>query len=424
MAIVTYRSCLGIILLSIFLLGSCAPKPDANPVVDLTAVLSEVKGEVEARLSEAGEYAPATDGMVLQVGGQVRTGDGGSTRLDLSTGTLIRVASSSQFTLLSNEPVNDGLFSRLRLEAGRLWIILNGGTAEVETPSGVAAVRGSYLMVEVLPDGGVLITCLEGTCDLGNEAGSVSLTSGQNAVISNYGSAPVAGKMTDGQVNDWLANNPEAALVIPATETPTPTPSLTPTATSTPLPVSGPARVILDSRCREGTDTRFAILTYLSIDQQVTVIGWFVIKESEDWYLIEIPDKPGSCWVRADYLELQFSLAGVPTVVPPATPTALPQLPEFKAIYGPTLSFLDCHQVYGADIDNAEGIQSVVLYYQSSFSGSGSMPVPGYGSHYEITAVLPGTGGETITYWFVATDMLGKQITSEKRSYTLFYTCP
>ena len=408
------------ILLFILFLSACAPQgPGAAAPVDLTALLSEVQGDVQARLSAAGDFAPAGDGQVLQVAGQVRTGDTGRARLDLSSGTLIRVSPSSQFTLVSNEPAPDGLTSRLRLEAGRLWIILNGGSAEVEMPSGTAAVRGSYLMVEVLTDGSIQVTCLEGTCQLGNQAGTVLLTDGDKAVILNAGDPPAVSRMTEQDVRDWLANNPEAALVIPATATPTPPPTLTPTPTSTPLPVSGQARVLLNSRCREGTDTRFATLTYLSIDQLVTVIGWF-----EEWYLVERPDGPGSCWVIDDALELQFDLAGVPTVVPPATPTALPLPPEFRAIYGPTLSFLVCAQVYGADIYDAEGIQSVVMYYENSYSGNGSMPVSGDGYHYEITAVLPGTGGETITYWFVATDITGKQTTSEKRSYTLFYTCP
>ena len=210
------RSLRSLFLLVILLLVACAPQdtPAAAPA-DLTAELSEVKGDVQAHLSDSGGFAPAGDGLLLYVNGQVRTGESGRARLDLSSGTLVRVSPSSLFTLESNEPVRGGLETRFTLDFGQMWIILNGGSAEVETPSGVASVRGSYMMVEVLADGSVQVTCLEGHCRLGNEAGTVNLTDGEKAVILNAGSPPVAGEMSDEDVSEWLDNNPEAILVIP-----------------------------------------------------------------------------------------------------------------------------------------------------------------------------------------------------------------
>jgi len=213
---VLVRSLRSLFLLLIIFLGACAPQSTpATTLSDLTAKLSEVEGDVQAHLTAQGQFAPAGNGLVLQVNGQVRTGEGGRARLDLSTGTLVRVSPTSLFTLKSNQPVPGGLETRFSLDFGQMWIILNGGSTEVETPSGVASVRGSYMMVEVLADGGVQVTCLEGHCQLRNQAGTVNLTDGEKAVILNAGSPPVASEMTEQDVLDWLDNNPEAILVIP-----------------------------------------------------------------------------------------------------------------------------------------------------------------------------------------------------------------
>jgi hypothetical protein len=74
--------------------------------------------------------------------------DDGRVRLDLSSGTIIRVAPSSLFTLTSNNEGDGGLLTKIKMEVGKIFIILNGGRADVETPSGVASVRGSYMKVK------------------------------------------------------------------------------------------------------------------------------------------------------------------------------------------------------------------------------------------------------------------------------------
>jgi hypothetical protein len=208
-------------------------------VEPLRAFLGEVIGHVLARADVEESFAEVGNGFVLEVLGQVETKSGAKVRLDLSDNTLIRLGENSLFTLENPEEEAEGLLTRIRLEIGEVWIILNGGALEVETPSGVAAVRGSYMYVEYDPATGEMrITCLEGDCLLSNEHGTVHISAGETAIITGAGQPPQTGKMSLEDIQNWLDNNPEAILVVPyLTEIAL---TLTPpaTATFTPIPTN------------------------------------------------------------------------------------------------------------------------------------------------------------------------------------------
>lgn len=203
------------VLVLLIFIGGCQTKTEtASP---LSATLSELAGNVEARQTEQEDFLPASVETILEAHGQVQTADNGRVRLDLSTGTIIRVGPSSIFTLIANDKVEGGLFTKIRMEAGRIFIILSGGSAEVETPSGIASVRGSYMKVEVDPvTHDIYVTCLEGNCSASNPAGTINFSSGQRSVLYHQDSitgnwiAPDAEPMTVEEFQVWLDENPEA----------------------------------------------------------------------------------------------------------------------------------------------------------------------------------------------------------------------
>lgn len=208
----------------ILLITACAPTtPAASP---LTGALSELSGTVNAKQAEEADFHAVSAGEVIQVNGQVQTGEDGRVRVDLSSGTIIRVAPSSLFTLASNDPVEGGLATKLKLELGRLYIILSGGSLDVDTPSGVASVRGSYMMVEVDPvTQNVIVTCYEGNCS----AGGIDFTDGQKVTLFYFDPAtgeyrpPLLEDMNDEDFQKWLDDNPEAKLILDQVRVPTPT---------------------------------------------------------------------------------------------------------------------------------------------------------------------------------------------------------
>ncbi|MBI2332141.1 MAG: FecR domain-containing protein [Chloroflexi bacterium] len=212
----------------------------------LSATLSELSGLVEMKQAEQDAFAPAAQSAVLDVNGQIQTGDDGRARLDLSSGTIIRVAPSSLFTLTSNDEVEGGLLTKIKLEAGKIFIVLNGGQADVETPSGVASVRGSYLKVEVDPiTKDIYITCLEGTCSATSPNGEqIIFTDGQKVTLFHQNEdgtwdSPLLGPMTLEDFEEWLENNNDGetkkyydegvAKLLEATDTPTEAPTEEPT---------------------------------------------------------------------------------------------------------------------------------------------------------------------------------------------------
>ena len=245
-----------ILLILVSGLGACTPKstqtqstavaPETLSMV--SAVLSEITGKVEIKQVGQVGFAPAHVDAFLNENGQVQTGDDGRVRLNLSTGTIVRVAPASLFTLVSNKQSDEGLKTHLELTLGKLFIILNGGSMDVDTPTGTAAVRGSYMSVSYNPTTGeVRVTCLEGHCSLASTGGSVDITAGQTAVITGFGLPPEVGEMSDQDIQEWLNNNPEAKLVLPipteepiATEPPVPTnipPTEAPPPTKAPPPL-------------------------------------------------------------------------------------------------------------------------------------------------------------------------------------------
>lgn len=199
----------------IMFIASCQPQEEEQS--PLSAALTELSGRVDAKQAADDAFAPASAGSVLQANGQIQTGDDGRVRLDLSSGTIIRVTPSSLFTLTSNDEVDGGLATKIKLDLGKIFIILSGGSADVETPSGVASVRGSYMKVEVDPETmDIYVTCLEGSCSVSNPAGTVNFTNGERAIlyhrdpVTGAWTAPNAEPMTQEEFDEWLNENPEA----------------------------------------------------------------------------------------------------------------------------------------------------------------------------------------------------------------------
>lgn len=239
----TIRWSVFLLLSFLLLVSACQPAQATEPTQPsspLTGLLSELSGQVNAKQADQADFHAARPGDELAVNGQVQTGDNGRARVDLSSGTIIRVAPSSQFTLVSNEEVQGGLATKIKLELGRIFIILSGGSTDVEAPSGVASIRGSYMMVEIDPiTQNVVITCLEGHCS----AGGIDFSAGQKVTFefdpaTGTYRPPQLEKMTGQDFELWLEYNPEAQQVLnqlqaAATTTRTPTPMLSPSPTGT-----------------------------------------------------------------------------------------------------------------------------------------------------------------------------------------------
>ena len=208
---------------TLLLLSSCKPLTPIPP--SLSAIIGEIENDVALKRKEETLFKEAFLNDEIAVNDQVRTSEDSRSRVDLSSGTIIRIAPNSLFTLEANHESEQGLLTRIKIEAGKVWVILNGGSLEVETPSGLAGVRGSYMSTGYDPESGsVRITCLEGHCAAENESGSVNFTAGEAADLPADGSTPEKGLMTAEEFQMWAEQVPEAAGLLPTPPTPTATP--------------------------------------------------------------------------------------------------------------------------------------------------------------------------------------------------------
>lgn len=210
---------------------SPSPRPSHTPFVEATllptetalpdAHLAEMSGEVASRPMESADFQPAFVPQPLWMGAQVRTGEEGRARLDLRSGTMLRLPPRTLFTLQESRPEETGLFTRVRLLLGEIFVLLTGGgSVEVETEFGNAAVRGSYMLVSLLPEGGLLVQCLEGFCTLVTPYISLELTGGQGVRVParwNDSTPPALDvfRLTENDLRRWRQENPEIEGILP-----------------------------------------------------------------------------------------------------------------------------------------------------------------------------------------------------------------
>jgi len=263
MKIISNRNILLISIVPVFVLGlfiiaqAQTPGPNQTPgptlpaspqANNLTAQLSEIVGVVEANNGQQKPYNPVNNGFRLQSNMDLQTEVESRVRLDLSIGSIVRLGPSTTFSLgqqalATQEAGAQGLLSNIELQAGTLWIILQGRQVNVNTPAGLASVRGTYMSVSVDPVAHTItVTCLEGECGYTNAAGDVDMISGQKIVSSDLNVLPTLQTMDQSDLQTWLANSPESAAIVPQVSSilasATPLPSPTPTSAAG-IPVTG-----------------------------------------------------------------------------------------------------------------------------------------------------------------------------------------
>jgi LysM repeat protein len=198
-----------------------------SPPSDTSALVSEVVNLVEARSAEANDFAKVNDGYALDLGGQLRTGDESTARLDLTGGAILRLGSNSLFTV--EDVAVDNALVRLQLAFGKLWVSLAGGELEVATPVGSASVRGSFGVIEYDKLLDVLtLKCLEGKCVFENENFSQQLGNLQQVQLTNRGQGLVLTPLTLDDVQEYLDANPDQGPALLATLLAAPTATRSP----------------------------------------------------------------------------------------------------------------------------------------------------------------------------------------------------
>lgn len=303
------------------------------------AKISEAQGRAQIRQPDMPDFVDIVLGTLLEENGEIQTGAAGRVRLDLSDETIIRLGPSTIFTLKALEGEPDDTISRVQLLGGKLWAILRGETLEIDTPSGVATIRGSFVGVYIVKDtGNIIFNCFEGNCSFNNESGQVDLVAGLGIQIPDDRSPPIFQPITEEDLKEWIDENPEAKEVLlsatqtvevwmaltPPSQTSTPTATLTPTITPTPTitqtptetltptntatptltPTATPVKIsgsvnVGTAACRHGPSTAFLDKYGFRQGEQVVAEG-----RVGGWLLVRSEFFAGPCWIWYQLLDL------------------------------------------------------------------------------------------------------------------------
>ena len=125
-------------------------------IVQRVAQANDVKGTVEVQRAGQGGFAALASGGIVAVGDVVRTGKDGQAEFTWADKTRWRLAPGTQLTVAkaSINSAKKAEISQFKLDSGKVFVrivksLTPDSKFEIETPTAVAAVRGTVFSVEV-----------------------------------------------------------------------------------------------------------------------------------------------------------------------------------------------------------------------------------------------------------------------------------
>lgn len=199
--------------------GWCAVSPTNAPAVLLTA-----EGRVEVSRPGVTAWSAARVEQPLQTGDRVRTGLRSRAVLRLSDLSVLRL--NELTTIEVRPPAKPGRPQSADIKSGGIYFFNREKPVDLEfrTPVASGAIRGTAFAVDVAEAGRTVITMLEGTVELKNEAGQIALASGEQGTVE-AGQPPRKTAMLDAvNVIQWALYypgvlDPEEAGLSPAERT-------------------------------------------------------------------------------------------------------------------------------------------------------------------------------------------------------------
>jgi len=185
----------------------------ALAIVQRVAVVDSITGSAKLIRDGQGAPVPLELGKLVHAGDVIRTGPDGSVELRWArwAGAMrIKIGPDTKFTVkraVTNRSTGVEE-SRLRVDEGSIWVRLRRALAgkskfEVETPTAVAAVRGTIFRVTVRSDGTSEVSVWKGTVSVETEKGeAVTVSDGASVVVGQaVGGGPEP--MSEAEQEQW-----------------------------------------------------------------------------------------------------------------------------------------------------------------------------------------------------------------------------
>lgn len=139
------------------------------------ALVLKTRGNVQVGKRGARSWLLARRGIRLDSGEKIRTGERSLAALVFTDDkSLVKVRSNSNITIQGKRE-KQGIVKRLTLAFGQIWakVTKQNTRMRVETPSGVATVKGTIFNALYTEDGQFYIFCQEGLMEVVNQFGTL-----------------------------------------------------------------------------------------------------------------------------------------------------------------------------------------------------------------------------------------------------------
>jgi hypothetical protein len=152
------------------------------------ARLTKVSGEVSIHTAENPEGIQAEEGMPLEEGDRITTGEGSSAEIGFEDGHLVSLEAASDLTLSRTSRAETELTLTLGGLIAKIQALAASEALRVRTPTAVAAVRGTEFGVDVASAETHVGVFDEGKVEVAGDSGEPQLlVSNQETVIARGG---------------------------------------------------------------------------------------------------------------------------------------------------------------------------------------------------------------------------------------------
>ena len=180
-----------LIILGIITLASCFPACSKSLAGSGATVVTSLQGDVQVQKKSDSNWIKASVQMVLQPGDIIKTGADARAVVTFFEGTTIELKAGTQIAVseLTKATVQGGATTiRLKQQIGNTVNTVSKLTDsasryEIETPSAVAGVRGSIMLVSVAQDGTTKVTNQEGHVYVNARGVEVTIPVGNSSTV-------------------------------------------------------------------------------------------------------------------------------------------------------------------------------------------------------------------------------------------------
>jgi hypothetical protein len=177
--------------------------PLENPSTNFSSVLVGFAGKVEVTAVNTNDWQAARTNQVLLPGDRLRTAADSRATLQLSDRSVIRVGAD---TILEIQPPTPPAQHRFGLKRGALFFLDREQPADIEfeTPLTTGAIRGTEFLLTVADaDAATHLALLDGAVELKTSGGPLSLTNGQEIILSPSSPAKISAVLPVANLIQW-----------------------------------------------------------------------------------------------------------------------------------------------------------------------------------------------------------------------------